>query len=134
MLYSGFYFIVLYFVYPRLRRVNHNVSYYNQFHKSQCAISFLYLPQCEFFCICIPKFALVFHNNGSFNFSKCSQDNASFLFLLLQVVLRLTCYMSVWLYAQVASTAKLFGSPLQGSPNVSVDTPTLQLLDPMQAC
>jgi hypothetical protein len=40
----------------------------------------------------------------------------------------------MFVYAQVASTAKLFATPLQGSPNVSVDTPTLQLLDPMQAC
>jgi hypothetical protein len=39
----------------------------------------------------------------------------------------------MFVYAQVASTAKLFATPLQGSPNVSVDTPTLQLLDPMQA-
>jgi len=50
----------------------------------------------------------------------------------LRTALGSTCHMSV--YAQVASTAKLFGTPLQGSPKVSVDTPTVQLLDPMQAC
>jgi hypothetical protein len=35
----------------------------------------------------------------------------------------------MFVYAQVASTAKLFVTSLQGSPNVSVDIPTLQLLD-----
>jgi hypothetical protein len=35
----------------------------------------------------------------------------------------------MFVYAQVASTAKLFVTSLQWSPNVSVDTPTLQLLD-----
>lgn len=37
-------------------------------------------------------------------------------------------------HLQNASTAKLLGSPLHGSPNVSVDTSTLQLFEPMQAC
>lgn len=38
------------------------------------------------------------------------------------------------LHVQEASTAKLFAIPLHGSPNVSIDTPMLQLFDPMQAC
>jgi hypothetical protein len=37
-------------------------------------------------------------------------------------------------YVQAASTAKLFVTPLHGFPNVLIDTPILQLLDPMQAC
>ena len=37
-------------------------------------------------------------------------------------------------YEQAASTAKLFATPLHGFPKVAVDTPILQLLDPMQAC
>jgi len=37
-------------------------------------------------------------------------------------------------YEQEASTAKLFGTPLHGSPNVLIDNPILQLLDPMQPC
>jgi hypothetical protein len=38
------------------------------------------------------------------------------------------------LYVQEASTAKLFVTPSHGSPNLSIDTPILQLFDPMQAC
>jgi hypothetical protein len=37
-------------------------------------------------------------------------------------------------YLQVASTAKLFATPLHGSPNVFVETSMLQLFDPTQAC
>jgi len=37
-------------------------------------------------------------------------------------------------YAQEASTAKLFATPLHGSPNVLIDSSILQLLDPMQPC
>jgi hypothetical protein len=37
-------------------------------------------------------------------------------------------------HAQEASTAKLFATPLHGSPNVLADAPMLQLFDPMQAC
>lgn len=42
--------------------------------------------------------------------------------------------MSRPLYVHEASTAKLFGTPSHGSPNVFTDTPMLQLFDPMQAC
>ena len=38
------------------------------------------------------------------------------------------------LHVQEASTAKLLIFPLHGSPNVSIETPILQLFDPMQAC
>jgi hypothetical protein len=41
---------------------------------------------------------------------------------------------SIPLYVQEASTAKLFITPLHGSPNVLTDTPMLQLFDPTQAC
>jgi hypothetical protein len=37
-------------------------------------------------------------------------------------------------YVHAASTAKLLVTPLHGFPNVFIDTPILQLLDPMQAC
>lgn len=37
-------------------------------------------------------------------------------------------------YVQDASTAKLFVMPSHGSPKVFVETPMLQLFDPMQAC
>lgn len=38
------------------------------------------------------------------------------------------------LYVQETSTAKLFITPLQGLPNVLVDTPMLHLAEPAQAC
>lgn len=38
------------------------------------------------------------------------------------------------LHVQEASTAKLFVTPTHGSPNVSLETPMLQLFDPIQAC
>ena len=37
-------------------------------------------------------------------------------------------------HVQETSTAKLFITPLQGLPNVLVDTPILQLVEPTQAC
>lgn len=37
-------------------------------------------------------------------------------------------------YAQEDSTAKLFATPLHGSPNALIDSSILQLLEPMQAC
>lgn len=37
-------------------------------------------------------------------------------------------------YPQTASTAKLFFTPLHGSPNVSIDTPILQLRAPTHSC
>lgn len=40
----------------------------------------------------------------------------------------------VFFYAHEASTAKLFTTPIQGSPNVAVETSMLQVLDPTQAC
>lgn len=36
-------------------------------------------------------------------------------------------------YPQIASTAKLFFTPIHGSPNVATDTPMLQLRAPTQA-
>ena len=41
---------------------------------------------------------------------------------------------SIQLNVQETSTAKLFVTPLHGSPNLYTDTPMLQLFDPMQAC
>lgn len=43
-------------------------------------------------------------------------------------------HFKVSVHVQDASTAKLLVTLTHGSPNVLIDTPMLQLFDPIQAC